>query len=115
MNVADPKPSARPRAVVLLSGGLDSSTVLAMAQEQGFECYALSFAYGQRHAHELQAAAAVAKALRAARHVVATIDLRFATMMNALNLPLRDAHDALNDAVMTGLAFIKLRGLLAGR
>ena len=42
-----------------------------------------------------------------------TIDLRFATMMNALNLPLRDAHDALNDAVMAGLAFIKLRRLLA--
>ena len=43
------------------------------------------------------------------------IDLRFATMMNALDLPLRDAHDALNDAVMAGLAFIKLRGLLADR
>ena len=42
-----------------------------------------------------------------------TIDLRFATMMNALDLPLRDAHDALNDAVMAGLAFIKLRRLLA--
>ena len=76
MNVADPKPSARPRAVVLLSGGLDSSTALAVAQEEGFECFALSFAYGQRHAHELHAAAAVAKALCAARHVVATIDLR---------------------------------------
>ncbi len=44
-----------------------------------------------------------------------TIDLRFATMMNDLGLPLRDAHDALNDAVMAGLAFIKLRHLLAGR
>ena len=44
-----------------------------------------------------------------------TIDLRFATMMNELDLPLRDAHDALNDAVMAGLAFIKLRRLLAAR
>ena len=44
-----------------------------------------------------------------------TIDLRFATMMNELDLPLRDAHDALNDAVMAGLAFIKLRGLLSAR
>lgn len=44
-----------------------------------------------------------------------TIDLRFATMMNALDLPLRNAHDALNDAVMAGLAFIKLRHLLAAR
>jgi 7-cyano-7-deazaguanine synthase len=65
-----------PRAVVLLSGGLDSSTVLAMAHEQGFETYALSFRYGQRHAHELLAAERVAIALGAAQHVVAQIDLR---------------------------------------
>ena len=64
------------RAVVLLSGGLDSSTVLALAQEQGFECFALSFQYGQRHIHELQAATAVAQTLGAAKHVVAQIDLR---------------------------------------
>ena len=63
-------------AVVLLSGGLDSSTVLAMAQAQGYTPYALSFSYGQRHVHELQAAEAVARALGAAKHVVAQIDLR---------------------------------------
>lgn len=68
--------SPRARAVVLLSGGLDSSTVLAIAREQGFETYALSFRYGQRHAHELAAAEVVARAQRAARHVVAQIDLR---------------------------------------
>ena len=55
----------RPNAVVLLSGGLDSTTVLAMAAEQGFAPYALSFQYGQRHAHELLAAEAVARKLLA--------------------------------------------------
>ena len=68
--------TTQPPAVVLLSGGLDSSTVLAMAREQGFAPYALSFRYGQRHAHELQAAQAVAGALGAVRHVIAQIDLR---------------------------------------
>ncbi len=63
------------RAVVLLSGGLDSATVLAMARAEGFECHALSFAYGQRHAAELEAAARVAERLGAASHRVMTIDL----------------------------------------
>jgi 7-cyano-7-deazaguanine synthase len=63
-------------AVVLLSGGLDSTTVLAVARSQGFECSALSFDYGQRHAVELQAARRVAAAMGVARHVVTTIDLR---------------------------------------
>jgi 7-cyano-7-deazaguanine synthase len=67
--------SARP-AVVLLSGGLDSATVLAITRADGFEPYALSFRYGQRHSVELEAAARVAAALGAARHVVADIDLR---------------------------------------
>lgn len=64
------------RAVVLLSGGLDSSTVLAIARHQGYEAYALSFRYGQRHAVELERAAQVADALGAAGHVVVDIDLR---------------------------------------
>jgi 7-cyano-7-deazaguanine synthase len=63
------------RAVVLLSGGLDSATTLAIAREQGFECYALSFQYGQRHAVELSAAAAVAARLGAREHRVMPIDL----------------------------------------
>jgi 7-cyano-7-deazaguanine synthase len=63
-------------AVVLLSGGLDSSTVLALAREAGYAAHALSFDYGQRHRHELAAAAQVAAALGAAKHVVARIDLR---------------------------------------
>ena len=65
-----------PPAVVLLSGGLDSSTVLAMAREQGFSCHALSFRYGQRHVVELEAAGRVASAAGVAEHVVADIDLR---------------------------------------
>ena len=63
------------KAVVLLSGGLDSSTVLAMAKAQGFECYALSFRYGQRHSVELEAAARVAKSGGALRHEIMKIDL----------------------------------------
>lgn len=68
--------SAPRPAVVLLSGGLDSTTVLALAREQGFVAHALSFRYGQRHLHELEAAEQVARTLGAARHVVARIDLR---------------------------------------
>ncbi|MCU7814018.1 MAG: 7-cyano-7-deazaguanine synthase QueC [Candidatus Thiodiazotropha sp. (ex Lucinoma kastoroae)] len=63
------------RAVVLLSGGLDSATVLAIARSQGFSCYALSMAYGQRHAAELAAASRVATALQALDHKVIHIGL----------------------------------------
>ena len=63
------------RAVVLLSGGLDSSTALAWARAQGFDCYALTVAYGQRHQSELAAAARVARALSAREHRVMQVDL----------------------------------------
>ena len=63
------------RAVCLLSGGLDSSTCLALARRDGYSCYALSFDYGQRHRIELQAAARVAASLDAAEHRVIKIDL----------------------------------------
>ena len=66
----------RPAAVVLLSGGLDSATVLAIARAEGYDAFALSFRYGQRHDVELDAAARVAQALGATRHVVTDIDLR---------------------------------------
>jgi 7-cyano-7-deazaguanine synthase len=65
-----------PKAVVLLSGGLDSSTVLAIARSEGFATYALSFRYGQRHEVELAAARRVAKQQGAAEHRIADIDLR---------------------------------------
>lgn len=64
-----------PRAVVLLSGGLDSATCLAIARDMGFETYALSVAYGQRHAAELRAAQRVAEALGAREHRVAQVNL----------------------------------------
>ncbi|HIJ33494.1 MAG TPA: 7-cyano-7-deazaguanine synthase, partial [Gammaproteobacteria bacterium] len=64
------------RAVVLVSGGLDSSTVLAMAKEQGYRCYALSFDYGQRHKVELQAADRIAQQMGAIEHKTVPIDLR---------------------------------------
>jgi 7-cyano-7-deazaguanine synthase len=63
------------RAVVLLSGGLDSATALAWAQKEGWECYALSVAYGQRHEAELAAAVRVAAALGAREHRVMHVDL----------------------------------------
>ncbi len=64
------------KAVVLLSGGLDSATTLAIARSEGFEAHALSFRYGQRHEVELAAARRVAASLGAAQHVVVDIDLR---------------------------------------
>ena len=67
--------SAPRRAIVLLSGGLDSATTLAVAISEGFTCHALSFQYGQRHAIELEAATRVAQTLGAAEHRVITIDL----------------------------------------
>ena len=74
--VAEPvRGPAAARAVVLLSGGLDSATVLAEAIEEGLECHALSFRYGQRHEAELRAAERIARALGASSHRVIGIDL----------------------------------------
>jgi 7-cyano-7-deazaguanine synthase len=69
-------PASSPPAVVLLSGGLDSATVLAVALRDGYDVSALSFRYGQRHAVELEAAARVARHLGIRRHEVVDIDLR---------------------------------------
>lgn len=63
-------------AVVLVSGGMDSAVVLAMAREEGFSAYALSVSYGQRHTSELQAADRVSQALGAAAHKTVSVDLR---------------------------------------
>ncbi|MCE9591240.1 MAG: 7-cyano-7-deazaguanine synthase QueC [Planctomycetes bacterium] len=77
--MADDTPSTHPdtpRAVVLLSGGLDSATTLAIARGEGFECHAMSFDYGQRHRVELDAARRVAESLGVASHRWVSIDLR---------------------------------------
>lgn len=85
------------KAVVLLSGGLDSTTVLAIARQDGYETYALSFRYGQRHTEELEAAKQVAANLGAARHVIADINLAVfggsALTDDALAVPHHDSVD----------------------
>jgi len=85
-------------AIVLLSGGLDSTTVLAMAKAQGYRPYALSFRYGQRHAVELVAAAKVAQAQGVERHVIADIDLRVfggSALTSEAAVPKHDSADEL--------------------
>jgi len=69
-----PQDPVTPIAVVLVSGGLDSATALAIARREGFDCHALSFDYGQRHRVELQAAAAVARSLGASEHRIIRVD-----------------------------------------
>ncbi len=86
------------KAIVLLSGGLDSLTVLALAQRQGFECYALSVDYGQRHTAELQAAALIATKYRVVEHKIIKIDLG-AIGGSALT----DTNIAIPDAIQSGI------------
>jgi 7-cyano-7-deazaguanine synthase len=91
-----------PKAVCLLSGGLDSATCLALARRDGFECYALSFDYGQRHQIELEAARRLAEALGAAAHRVVNIDLRafgHSALTDDIAVPKgRDEH-AMNEGI----------------
>jgi len=89
-------------AVVLLSGGLDSTTVLAIARSEGYVPYALSFSYGQRHSIELEAAKRVAEALGVARHVVADIDLRVfggSALTDEISVPHHNNADDLTDEI----------------
>src|SRR4029450_10317619 len=89
------KQATRP-GVVLLSGGLDSATVLAIARSEGFAPYALSFRYGQRHAVELVAAERVAKSQGVSRHVTIDIDLRTfggSALTSALAVPKHASAD----------------------
>ncbi|GIH51976.1 preQ(0) biosynthesis protein QueC [Microbispora rosea] len=91
------------KAVVLLSGGLDSTTVLAIAREQGYETYALSFRYGQRHTEELEAAKRVAAELGVAEHVIADINLAVfggsALTDDALDVPHHESVDDLGSEI----------------
>lgn len=72
----NPTDGLKPKAIVLLSGGLDSTTTLAIAKDQGYVAYALSFKYGQRHEAEIMAAQRIASQYEVAQHIIADIDLR---------------------------------------
>jgi 7-cyano-7-deazaguanine synthase len=98
----DPAPSASRPAVLLLSGGLDSTTLLALARRDGFAVHALTFRYGQRHAHEIDAARRVAAAWGVARHEIVDIDLRtFGGSALTTGAPIPKDRDA--DAMATGI------------
>lgn len=90
-------------AVVLVSGGMDSAVVLAMARERGFEAHALSVSYGQRHPSELDAAARVAASLGAAAHKVVSVDLRSiggsALTDDAIAVPVDDDGHAIGQGI----------------
>ncbi len=97
--MADEQP---PKAVVLLSGGLDSATVAAIARAQGFDLYAISFDYGQRHECELRAAEAVCRANDVKRHVVFPLDVR-AFGGSALTGEIPVPKDRTDDQIETGI------------
>jgi 7-cyano-7-deazaguanine synthase len=90
------------RAVILVSGGLDSATTLAMARSEGFEVYALSVDYGQRHRRELECARQVARALGAVRHTVVTVDLRAvggSALTDTLDVPKDRSHEDIGQGI----------------
>ena len=90
------------RAVVLLSGGLDSATTLAVARAEGYECYALSFDYGQRHARELESARRVAAALGAKESLVLKLDLRAiggSALTADIAVPKGRSHEAMTSGI----------------
>lgn len=99
------RPSSRSPAVVLLSGGLDSTTTLAIAQAEGFDVHALTLQYGQRHDVEVEAARRIATHMEVARHVVAAIDLRqFGGSALTADIPVpkdRDAREIGTDVPIT--------------
>ena len=93
---------SKPKAVVLLSGGLDSSTVLAMAQDQGFDVYAISFKYGQRHEIELEAARRIAQRAGVREHVEAAIDLRMfggSALTSDVDVPKMRSDEEMGDGI----------------
>ena len=90
------------KAVVLSSGGLDSTTVMAIAKHEGFEIYSLSFFYGQRHAFELEAAQKVADALGVSEHLVINIDLNIiggSSLTNNIDVPKARPKEAMTQEI----------------
>ena len=91
-----------PKAVVLLSGGLDSTTTLAIAQQEAYEVYALSFRYGQRHSAELAAATRIAECFGVTQHVIADIDLRVfggSALTSEIDVPKDRPLDAMGEGI----------------
>ncbi len=91
-----------PRAVALLSGGMDSATAAAVARHRGFEVYALSVRYGQRHAAELDAARRVAEQVGVARHAIVDLDLRAfggSALTDDIAVPKDRSPDAIGDGI----------------
>jgi 7-cyano-7-deazaguanine synthase len=102
-------------AVVLLSGGLDSATVLAIARSEGYRPYALSFRYGQRHEVELASARQVAKANGVERHVIADIDLRVfggSALTADVAVPHHDSVTDLDDAAGIPITYVPARNTI---
>lgn len=94
--------SSPDRAVVLLSGGLDSATTLALAKAAGFDSHALSFRYGQRHALEVEAAARIAQYLCATKHLIVDIDLRLiggSALTGTLEIPKDRSEDEIGEGI----------------
>ncbi|WP_437186165.1 7-cyano-7-deazaguanine synthase QueC [Planctomicrobium sp. SH668] len=90
------------KAVVLLSGGLDSATVLAIARDAGYECYCLSIDYGQRHTFELNAASAMAKAFNASEHITLNLDLAKwggSALTSDIEVPKERTDEAMSQAI----------------
>src|SRR3989344_6615043 len=88
----------KPKAVILLSGGLDSATCLAIAKQESFDCYALSFDYGQRHLAELQAAKKIARHLKVNEHRIVKLDINqwggSALVDTQLKIPTHTSYDS---------------------
>jgi|SRR5690554_6593341 len=105
--------SEQRKAVVLLSGGLDSTTVLAIAKQQGFDCHALTFHYGQRHDVEIEAAKRVAKKYGVEKHIVANLDPNMfgrSALTNDIDVPKdRNSDEMLNSVPST---YVPARNLI---
>lgn len=94
--------SEQKKAVVLLSGGLDSTTALAVAQKEGYAVYALSFRYGQRHSVELESAARIARAFAVKEHLIVDIDLRSiggSALTDQIEVPKQPSHKEIGSAI----------------
>ena len=101
------------RAVVLLSGGLDSATVLAISRAHGFESYALSFRYGQRHEREIAAAERIAQSLGAREHRIAQIDLRiFGGSALTADLPVPSGRSETEMAAEIPITYVPARNTI---